>query len=144
MFRWPREIRTEADDFSSEAAKEIMELAARGWEQRAEELEHRLARNTNQQQAVHSLRARSMPRAVAPSTASVGSMVGIVFAYSCGSTTTVPTLPPASTALCAAAVWYSGKWAATERIRPGEAVQAAMSDWARRRSGWGTPASDIE
>jgi len=67
-----------------------------------------------------------------------------VFAYSCGSTTTVPTLPPASTALCAPAVWYSGKRAATERIRPGEAVQAAMSDWARRRSGWGTPASDIE
>src|SRR6202041_641890 len=44
-----------------------------------------------------------------------------LLAYSCGSTTTVPTFPPASTALCAAAVWYSGKRAATERMRPGVA-----------------------
>jgi hypothetical protein len=56
-----------------------------------------------------------------------------VLVYSCGSTTTVPTLPPASTALCAPAVSYSGKRAPTERMRPGEPVQAAMSDWARRR-----------
>jgi hypothetical protein len=46
------EIRTEADNFSSEAAKETMEMAARGWEQLAEELEHRLARNSDQQQGV--------------------------------------------------------------------------------------------
>src|ERR1700730_16525928 len=45
-----------------------------------------------------------------------------VLVYSCGSTTTVPTLPPASTALCAPAVSYSGKRAATERMRPGEVV----------------------
>jgi hypothetical protein len=43
------EIRTEADNFGSEAAKETMEIAARGWEQLAEELEHRLARNSDQQ-----------------------------------------------------------------------------------------------
>jgi hypothetical protein len=62
-----------------------------------------------------------MPRAVAPSTAPVGSMVSMarLLPYSCGSTTTVPTLPPASTALCAAAVWYSGNRAATERMRAG-------------------------
>jgi hypothetical protein len=63
---------------------------------------------------------------------------------SCGSTMTVPTLPPRSTSLWAAAVSYSGKRAATDRIRPGDAVQAAISDCARRRSGCGTPASDIE
>jgi hypothetical protein len=45
------EIRTEADNFASEAAKETMERAARGWEQLAEELEHRLTRNAGQQQA---------------------------------------------------------------------------------------------
>ena len=44
------EIRTEADNFGSEAAKETMEMAARGWEQLAEELEHRLARNGDQRQ----------------------------------------------------------------------------------------------
>jgi hypothetical protein len=44
------EIRTEADNFGSEAAKETMEMAARGWEQLAEELEHRLTRNSDQQQ----------------------------------------------------------------------------------------------
>ena len=44
------EIRTEADSFGSAAAKETMELAARGWEQLAEELEHRLARNGDQHQ----------------------------------------------------------------------------------------------
>jgi hypothetical protein len=44
------EIRTEADNFGSEAAKETMEMAARGWERLAEELEHRLARSGNQQQ----------------------------------------------------------------------------------------------
>jgi hypothetical protein len=43
------EIRTEADNFGSEAAKETMEIAARGWEQLAEELEHRLARNSRQE-----------------------------------------------------------------------------------------------
>jgi hypothetical protein len=43
------EIRTEADNFGSEAAKETMEMAARGWEQLAEELEHRLARNSGWQ-----------------------------------------------------------------------------------------------
>src|SRR6516165_7538026 len=43
------EIRTEADSFGSEAAKETMEIAARGWEQLAEELERRLARNSGQQ-----------------------------------------------------------------------------------------------
>jgi len=43
------EIRTEADNFNSEAAKETMEMAARGWEKLAEELEHRLARNNDQQ-----------------------------------------------------------------------------------------------
>jgi hypothetical protein len=41
------EIRTEADNFGSEAAKETMEMAARGWEQLAEELEHRLAGNSS-------------------------------------------------------------------------------------------------
>jgi hypothetical protein len=54
--RWWRlvaeEIRTEADNFASEAAKEMMELAARGWEQLAEDLEHRLARNTGQKQGL--------------------------------------------------------------------------------------------
>ena len=45
------EIRTEADSFASETAKETMEVAARGWEQLAEELEHRLTRNAGQQQA---------------------------------------------------------------------------------------------
>jgi hypothetical protein len=39
------EIRTEADNFGSDSARETMELAARGWEQLAEELEHRLATN---------------------------------------------------------------------------------------------------
>ena len=43
------EIRTEADNFGSQAAKETMEIAARGWEQLAEELEHRLARNGDRQ-----------------------------------------------------------------------------------------------
>ena len=43
------EIRTEADHFGSEAARETMETAARGWEQLAEELEGRLARNGAQQ-----------------------------------------------------------------------------------------------
>ena len=38
------EIRTEADNFGSDSAKETMELAARGWEQLAQELECRLAR----------------------------------------------------------------------------------------------------
>jgi len=46
------EIRTEADNFASEAAKETMEAAARGWEQLAEELEQRLARNAGQQQVL--------------------------------------------------------------------------------------------
>jgi len=46
----------------------------------------------------------------------------------CGSTMTVPTLPPRSTSLWAAAVSYNGKRAATDRIRAGEAVQAAISD----------------
>jgi len=41
------EIRSAADDFSSADAKETMELAARGWEQLAEGLEHRLAGNTH-------------------------------------------------------------------------------------------------
>jgi hypothetical protein len=45
------EIRTEADNFGSEAAKETMEIAARGWEQMAEELEDRLARNSGWQQS---------------------------------------------------------------------------------------------
>jgi hypothetical protein len=44
------EIRTEADNFGSESAKETLEIAARSWEQLAEELEHRLARNSDQQQ----------------------------------------------------------------------------------------------
>jgi hypothetical protein len=44
------EIRTEADNFGSESAKETMEMAARSWEQLAEELEDRLARNSDQQQ----------------------------------------------------------------------------------------------
>jgi hypothetical protein len=44
------EIRTEADNFASGAAKETMEIAARSWEQLAEELEHRLARNSGWQQ----------------------------------------------------------------------------------------------
>jgi hypothetical protein len=39
------EIRTEADSYVSQAAKETMEMAAKGWEQLAEELEHRLTRN---------------------------------------------------------------------------------------------------
>ena len=43
------EIRVEADNFGSEAAKETMEIAARGWEQLAEDLEHRLARNSRQE-----------------------------------------------------------------------------------------------
>lgn len=43
------EIRTEADNFASDSAKETMEMAARGWEQLAEELEHRLARSTGRQ-----------------------------------------------------------------------------------------------
>ena len=43
------EIRTEADDFGSDAARETMEMAARSWEQMAEELEDRLARNSDQQ-----------------------------------------------------------------------------------------------
>lgn len=41
------EIRTEADNFGSEAAKETLEIAARSWEQLAEELEHRLARESD-------------------------------------------------------------------------------------------------
>jgi hypothetical protein len=44
------EIRTESDNFGSEAARETMEMAARSWEQLAEELEDRLARSGNQQQ----------------------------------------------------------------------------------------------
>ena len=44
------EIRTEADNFGSEAARETMEMAARSWEQLAEELEDRLARNGGQRQ----------------------------------------------------------------------------------------------
>jgi len=50
--RWrllAEEIRTEADNFASESAKETMEMAARGWEQLAEELEHRLGRNSGRQ-----------------------------------------------------------------------------------------------
>jgi len=43
------EIRTEADYFGSEAARETMEIVARSWEQLAEELEDRLARNGDQQ-----------------------------------------------------------------------------------------------
>jgi len=43
------EIRTEADNFGSEAARETMEMAARSWEQMAEELEDRLARSGDQQ-----------------------------------------------------------------------------------------------
>jgi hypothetical protein len=46
------EIRTEADDFGSEAARETMEMAARSWEQMAEELEDRLARNGDQRQGL--------------------------------------------------------------------------------------------
>src|ERR1700730_1384733 len=46
----------------------------------------------------------------------------------CGSTMTVPTLPPRSTSLWAAAVSYNGKRAATDRIRAGDAVHAAISD----------------
>ena len=46
------EIRTEADDFGSEAARETMEMAARSWEQLAEELEDRLARNGDQRQGL--------------------------------------------------------------------------------------------
>jgi hypothetical protein len=42
------EIRTEADNFGSDSAKDTMEVAARGWEQLAEELEHRLAQNGDQ------------------------------------------------------------------------------------------------
>jgi hypothetical protein len=48
------EIRTEADDFGSEAAKETMEIAARSWEQLAEELEDRLARNGDQRRGLFS------------------------------------------------------------------------------------------
>jgi hypothetical protein len=44
------EIRTEADNFGSEAARETMEMAARSWEQMAAELEDRLARNGGQRQ----------------------------------------------------------------------------------------------
>ena len=44
------EIRTEADNFGSEAARETMEMAARSWERMAEELEDRLARNSDQRQ----------------------------------------------------------------------------------------------
>jgi hypothetical protein len=43
------EIRTEADNFGSETARETMETAARGWEQLAEELENRLARSGGRQ-----------------------------------------------------------------------------------------------
>ena len=43
------EIRTEADYFGSEAARETMEIVARSWEQLAEELEDRLARDGDQQ-----------------------------------------------------------------------------------------------
>jgi len=43
------EIRTEADNFGSASAKESMELAAQGWEQLAEQLEHRLAGNGSHQ-----------------------------------------------------------------------------------------------
>ena len=43
-------IRTEAENLGLEAARETMEMAARSWEQMAEELENRLARNGNQQQ----------------------------------------------------------------------------------------------
>ena len=46
------EIRTEADNFGSESAKETMEIAARGWERLAEELEQRLARSGVQQQGL--------------------------------------------------------------------------------------------
>jgi hypothetical protein len=42
------EIRTKADNFASESAKETMELAAKGWDQLAEELEHWLTRNAGQ------------------------------------------------------------------------------------------------
>jgi hypothetical protein len=45
------EIRTESDNFGSDSARETMEIAARGWEQLAEELEHRLARNGDQQES---------------------------------------------------------------------------------------------
>jgi hypothetical protein len=43
------EIRTEAENFGSVSARETMEIAARGWEQLAEELEDRLARNGDHQ-----------------------------------------------------------------------------------------------
>jgi hypothetical protein len=46
------EIRTESDNFGSDAARETMEIAARGWDQLAEELEHRLARNSDQLQGL--------------------------------------------------------------------------------------------
>jgi hypothetical protein len=46
------EIRTEADNFGSEAARETMEMAARSWEQMAEDLEDRLARNDDQRQGL--------------------------------------------------------------------------------------------
>ena len=46
------EIRTELDNFGSDSAKETMEIAARGWEQLAEELENRLARNGDHQQGL--------------------------------------------------------------------------------------------
>ena len=39
------EIRTEADNFGSESAKETMEIAARSWERLAEELEQRMGPN---------------------------------------------------------------------------------------------------
>ena len=46
------EIRTEADNFGSDSAKETMEIAARGWERLAEELERRLGRNGVQEQGL--------------------------------------------------------------------------------------------
>jgi hypothetical protein len=45
------EIRTESDNFGSGSARETMEIAAKGWEQLAEELEHRLALNGDQQES---------------------------------------------------------------------------------------------
>ena len=46
------ELRTESDNFGSESAKETMEIAARGWERLAEELEQRLGRNGVRQQGL--------------------------------------------------------------------------------------------
>ena len=43
---WRKRSEPEADNFGSDSAKETMELAARGWEQLAEELEHRLTRTS--------------------------------------------------------------------------------------------------